>query len=56
MDKWLRKKAMDCIVWTAEEIEHHRSQKKNWDELWYEKDCAPIDEEDVSLIRGSALI
>ena len=48
IDRWLCKNAMDCIVWTAEEIEHHRSLIDS-NELWYEKDCTPNDEEDLAL-------
>ena len=46
---------MDCIVWTEEEIEHHRSLIDS-DELWYEKDCTPNDEEDFELTSASALL
>ena len=55
IDKWLCKNAMDCIVWTAEEIEHHRSLIDS-DELWYEKDCTPNDEDDFALTSVSALL
>ena len=55
IDKWLCKNAMDCIVWTAEEIEHHRSLIDS-DELWYEKDCIPNDEDDFVLTSVSSLL
>ena len=55
IDKWLCKNAMDCNVWTAEEIEHHRSLIDS-DELWYEKDCTPNDEDDFALTSVSALL
>ena len=38
---------MDCIVWTTEEIEHHRYLIDS-DELWYEKDCTPNIEENFA--------
>ena len=40
---------------TAEEIEHHRSLIDS-DELWYEKDCTPNDEDDFPLTSVSALL
>ena len=46
---------MGCIVWTAEVIEHHRSLVDS-DELWYEKDCTPNDEDDFALTSASALL
>ena len=46
---------MDCIIWTSEDIEHHRSLIDS-DELWYENDCTPNDEDDFALTSVSALL
>ena len=46
---------MDCIVWTAEEVEHHRSLIDS-NELLYEKDCTPNDEDDFAPTSVSALL
>ena len=48
IDQWLCKNAMDCIVWTAEELERHRFSI-DLDEFWYEKDCTPNEEEDFAI-------
>ena len=54
-DKWLCKNAIDRIVWTTEEIEHLQSLIDS-DELWYEKDCIPNDDEDFAQTSTSALL